>query len=532
MSYAIPGIYEEAAVLDYQPAQRELIFIPRSKNQWMPFLIPLGLCAVSWMGGGISSLTDAGFFIFTALCCWFLTVEFIRFPRRFGIGGLVLWGGVLCWFCQDYFTQWFGAENSGGILTAKGLGATMPAWVVAKAAFLHVLFVMTMAISLNWKVGRWMERVILIVPDPCDNRFYLMIVLTLFCFSICPYIIFNAPTQPWYSCIFHALFAGWIGPPELVVFRTGNLNFSWGAYVAQIMQVGEVGGIVAIIYTILIARSWFTRLIGIIVWTFNALIAFESGRRGEISFSLLPPIAVLFIKYQAGAAAAFKKFSVKSYIICGLLTVILLFIVQFQGTFRSSQGGYNAADISQIDILKNQGNTMFSEGLKAYAQVGETLPFFNAQDFPGEGAIIVIPHTVFDLVIGIIPRALWPNKPVDALWAWYNREYTGVGNGTEGTTIAHGLVGSFYFKYGMGGMLEGALLVGWLMGICERALQHSEGEPIGILMSLGVAVWLFRTYRDFIFIDLYGLILGGIMLYILVRLFNAVLGSVPQQASL
>jgi hypothetical protein len=537
MSYAIPGIYEEAPALEYEPVRGDLIFVPRSKNQWIPFLVPLALCAFSWLGGGIPFLTDAGFTIFTLLCLAFVTIEFIRFPRRFGIGGLVLWGGTLCWFCQDYFAHWFNAEFSGGILTMKNTGegarawsAVMPAWVIAKAAFLHVLFVMAMSLSLNWNIGTWLEKLILIVPNPVDNRFYMMIMLTLFCFSLCPYLVFNA--EPWYLCIYHALFAGWTGPPQLFVFRTGNLNYSWGGYVAQIMQVGEVGGIVAIIYTILIARSWTSRMVGIFIWTFNAMIAFETGRRGEISFSLLPPIAALFIKYQAQAAEAFKKYSKKAYIVCGLLTVCLLWIVQFQGTFRSNQGGYGTADLAQLDLTKSQGNTMFSEGLKAYAQVGETLPYFYSQDFPGEGAILAVPHTVFDFVIGFIPRALWPNKPVDALWAWYNREYTGAGNGVEGTTIAHGLVGSWYFKYGLAGMIEGALLVGWLMGTSERALQHSKGEPIGILMSLGVAVWIFRTYRDFIFIDLYGLILGLITLYIIVRIFNGFLGSAPQQASL
>jgi hypothetical protein len=207
-------------------------------------------------------------------------------------------------------------------------------------------------------------------------------------------------------------------------------------------------------------------------------------------------------------------------------------VIQFQGTFRGSEGGYNAADWSKLELTKNQGNTMFSEGLLAYGQIVETLPFFYAKDFPGEGAIFAIPHTAFNLVIGMIPRALWHDKPVDALWQWYNREYTGIGNGTEGTTISHGLVGSWYFKYGLGGMIEGALLVGWLMGISERALQHSEGKPIGILMSLGFAVWIFRTYRDFIFIDLYGLVLGAITLYIVIRVMKPLLSGSPQQSSL
>jgi len=256
-----------------------------------------------------------------------------------------------------------------------------------------------------------------------------------------------------------------------------------------------------------------------------AMVAFETGRRGEIAFALLPPIAMLFIKYQAQAAVMFKRFSFRSYLICGLLTFAMLFLVQFQGTFRGYEGGYNAADMSKLHLLENQGNTMFSEGLVAYSQIGVTMPFFGEPNFSGEGVIMAIPHTVFDFLVGVIPRALWHDKPVDALWAWYNKAFTGIGNGVEGTTIAHGLVGGWYFKYGLGGMMEGALLVGWLMGISERALQHSEGRPIGILMSLGFATWIFRTYRDFIFIDLYGLILGGIVLTIMIPVIRPLLGG-------
>jgi hypothetical protein len=519
MSYAIPGIYAEQAEAQVEP---DLIFSPRSRNQWIPFLVPLALCGFAWMGGGIPFLCDAGFLIFTILCSIFLASEFFAFPRRFGIGGLVLWGGVLCWFCQDYFTHWFNHDYTDLSLNISSL-------VVCKAAFLHVLFVMLMSISLNWDlaVGRVVEKMLLFVPDPGNEQLYLWIVLLLFCFTLCPYVVFNA--EPWYQCIYHALFAGWTGPPQLVVFRTGNLNYSWGAYVAQIMQVGAVGGIVAIVYSILVARTWFTRFIGFAIWVFNAMLAFETGRRGEISFSLLPPIALLFIKFQFKTARLFKKVSFTSYIICGLLTIVMLYIVQFQGTFRGGEGGYGGADLSKLDLVGNQGNTMFSEGLLGYATIGVDVPFFNAPDFPGEGGIVAVPNTLFDFVLGFIPRALWHDKPVDALWAWYNRKYTGIGDGVTGTTIAHGLVGSWYFKYGLLGMIEGALLVGMLMGVSERALQHSDGKPVSILMSLAFATWLFRTYRDFIFIELYGLIFGGIVLVIIVPLLRPVRDPAPAQ---
>src|ERR1700721_1854994 len=116
MSYAIPGMYEESSAAE-TPLQPDLVFVPRSHYQWVPFLLPLLLCGVSWLGDGIPALTDMGFSIFTILCFVFLTTEFIRFPRRFGIGGLVLWGGTLCWFCQDYFTHWFNHNYNDSAIT-------------------------------------------------------------------------------------------------------------------------------------------------------------------------------------------------------------------------------------------------------------------------------------------------------------------------------------------------------------------------------------------------------------------------------
>ncbi len=514
MSYVIPSYYDEPVA--EQAVTRELIFVPRSKQQWVPFLIPMLLTGMSWMSGGSQDLTDLGFLCFTILSAVYLIGEFMNFPRRFGIGGLVLWGGVLCWFCQDYFTHWFHHDY----ISQPSVGPT----VVAKAAFFHVFFVMMMSIGLSIQRGVWAEKLLLAVPDPGGARFYLFVMLALAAFGISPYFLFTS--EPWYVSIYHAMFAGWTGGPAFTVYRTGNLNYNWGGYVAQIMQVGEVSGILSIVYTILIAPTLLLRLLGFTIWVFYAMVAFESGRRGNIAFNVLPPIAILFIKYQARAAMVFRKFSLKAFLICGALTVVMQYIVQFQGTFRSS--GYEGADLSQLSLTTNQGNTMFSEGLLGYALIPDAVPFFYSDRFPGEGFVLAMPKTAIDVVVGIIPRALWHDKPVDELWEWYNNAYAG--SGRNGTTISKGLVGSWYFKFGLGGIIEGGMLVGWLMGVSERALQNSGGKPIHILFSLGFATWLFRTYRDFLFTDLYGLFLGGLCLFILIPLLRPIVGggSVPE----
>jgi hypothetical protein len=92
MSYAIPAYYDEPAPVDAAP--RELVFVPRSHYQWLGMVVPFILCTLSWMGNGVPLLTDMGFSIFTLVSAYFLTLEFIRFPRRFGIGGMVFTGFV------------------------------------------------------------------------------------------------------------------------------------------------------------------------------------------------------------------------------------------------------------------------------------------------------------------------------------------------------------------------------------------------------------------------------------------------------
>jgi hypothetical protein len=502
MTYAAP-MYMDAPVEAGHQAEPDLIFVPRSRMQWAPFLVPTGIALISYLGGGVPPLTDLAFVIFTALCGVFLTIEFYRFPRRFGIGGLLLWGGTLCWFCEDYFAHWFGKDFH---VDGK---MPIPALIVAKTAFLLMTFTIFMSIGLGIRAGRFLERLILCVPAVENDFFYLLIVLLMFAVGLSPYYLLNG--EPWYLCIFHAMTTHWTHAPVLTVVRTGNLNFNWGGYAAQLISIGQVGGIFAIMYALLIARHWWDWTLCVLIWCFWVTINFQTDHRGEVAFIFMPAIALMFIKYQSKAAAAFKRASFRAYLLCGALTFVLFVAVQWQGTFRGV--GLAAGSLKEVDLGRNQGNTMFSEGLPGFMLVGESEPFFYDK-FPGQGILLPIPRTVMWFFIGPIPRALWHDKWIDPSWEWYNRVVAG-GNGVSGTTISHGLVGSWYFNYGPIGMLEGALLVGWLMSVSERALQHSDGKPIGIMMSMGFAVWIFRTYRDFIFIDLYTLLVGAVMLMIL-----------------
>jgi hypothetical protein len=69
------------------------------------------------------------------------------------------------------------------------------------------------------------------------------------------------------------------------------------------------------------------------------------------------------------------------------------------------------------------------------------------------------------------------------------------GGTTEGTTISEGIVGYWFFRNGIPGVIEGGLFMGWLMGLLERTLYNNNGRPFVFLAVMLLLTWLFRTYR-------------------------------------
>jgi hypothetical protein len=162
---------------------------------------------------------------------------------------------------------------------------------------------------------------------------------------------------------------------------------------------------------------------------------------------------------------------------------------------------------------------MFSEGLKAWQIFPDKSGGFYHDTFPGAGLIRPIPESIFWFLIGPIPRALWHDKPIDEFGPWYSNFITGESSGAYGTTVSGGAVGGWYFQYGPFGVVNAGLIYGWLMGVTERSLQRARGRPTSILFSLCIATFMFRSYRDLWWQALYPIMIGGVVMYVLVRFF-------------
>jgi hypothetical protein len=500
-------------IVDYEsatPSHWAQRSIDRSGWTWLLFVIPLLGSGVSWLAGGIGLLTDLSFLFFTIVCFGLFCEELLKINTRWGIGGLTLYGGCLVWFCYDYMANWFIAGSSA--LTLAGVTYS----TLAKASFYTIMYAMFMSVGLNFKKPLWPEKLMLKTPEAKSANGQLMIILLAFAFGISPFFVFTA--EPFYLAIWHQFLAGRSGTgPKWIVGRTGNLNFSYGGYVAQILQVGQAGGILAVLYAILLAKRGFEKAVSWAIWLLWLLLGIGGGSRGDVIECMLPPLTAFFLKYQSLVVVHFRRISVRAYLGAGFILLLTLAIVQFQITYRNT--GYDLASFADIKA-HIEGNSMFSESLTGFNLIPDHVDF-SYNRFGVQGYLWALPDQLFCCIISPMPRALWTSKPVDPAWSWYNKVVTGYeASGTEGTTVATGGTGTWYIRYGAGGVIEGGILVGWLMAFGERLLRHCTGRLNLFLFVLGWETWLFRAFRAFIYVDLDGLLVGFTVLCVLTIFLN------------
>ncbi len=484
-------------------------YLARSRFAPLLFLFPTLMCGVSWMAGGLPVVTDMGFLVLTYLCASLLLRELIVFPRRFGLGGVILFGGYIVFFCYDYITSLLGFTFGD------------PPWltkeVVAKAAFYHCLFAVFAAAGLALTNPRRVPALMGRLPEANTSGIYLMVVVLCFVLGISPYFLFAR--QNGFEAIYLTIFSGRarIGV-EWIIGRTGNANYNWGGYIGHVLAVGQVAAQFAAFYALIITRNWIARTICWSIWGLHMALAFGSGTRGEVAFMALPVCGFLFLKHQLQAAMLLRSLSLRAYILSGAVLLVIMVLFQTQIRFRNT--GFAETRIDEVNLSKLEGTSMFSEGLLGWTKIPGEHPFIQNR-FPGESVIGPIPETVFEFILHGIPRALWPTKPFDPLGQWYNSVVTGRAiTDTEGTTISTGLVSEWYFRYGPLGVVQGAFLFGWLCRVLERSVIATANRPFGMLMSIALCVCMLRFYRNFTPLLLYPVLIPGIALAILIWFFN------------
>lgn len=473
---------------------------------------PLVLCSASWAMGGEPVLTDAGFALLALTCVFVCLREVTKLSTTGRLAPLVLFGGVLIWFCQDYLDNWLGRD----FRADPGVGPEL----IARVATMHCAFVLAMVGGLSITRGRPVERLLNAMPEPRNREHYFVLVLVTFCAGLIPYVFFSRDSL---LVTFERAVTGFYsGGASFTFSRTGNLNYDWSGYFFELIKIGRFGGVLAAFYALTVARTSFRKAVGWGIWTFWLLLAFGSGTRGQLVFMAMPVLVFLLLRHARSARPLARFLRRRALIQASVVGMIVFAMMQTQGQMRSR--GLKTDELESVELTELQGNHMFTEGLGGWERIpSRRAPFFDS--VPGEGALRAIPETILRIAIHPIPRALWTSKPVDPVWAWYNELIAGT-TGSSGTTISTGIVGWWYFRFGLVGMLQGGLFMGWLLAVGDRALARARvaNRPMSILVCLAFLAWLFRCFRDLAIGELYEVVIASVALGIGVRLMR---GSNP-----
>jgi len=86
--------------------------------------------------------------------------------------------------------------------------------------------------------------------------------------------------------------------------------------------------------------------------------------------------------------------------------------------------------------------------------------------------------TAGTLILGLIPRALWPDKPAVGGSGTIVHDFTGI-DFAEGTSIGVGQVFEFFVNFGVAGVIGGFLLFGLLIGQMDLLIARylEAGDP-------------------------------------------------------
>lgn len=99
-------------------------------------------------------------------------------------------------------------------------------------------------------------------------------------------------------------------------------------------------------------------------------------------------------------------------------------------------------------------------------------------------------ETIWQALIALVPRALWPSKPIYAGGGNLVSEYTGI-QFAQGTSVGVGQVMEFYINFGTTGVIFGFLLIGVIVAALDKAaserLQRGDWQGFALWFLPGIA---------------------------------------------
>ena len=233
--------------------------------------------------------------------------------------------------------------------------------------------------------------------------------------------------------------------------------------------------------------DWF--LVGVSIGLELVIGALTGSRQAAI----LPLLAVLLaMNYQTDRWPIYRRLLAVSW----LLPLVLMPLLRLYREIYGQAYGYSSFSVPQTLAALAQAAGQLLEGYRAHglrevlAQTFNRLIFLDCFVLVVRWVGVYIPYqmgrTYWLAVVALVPRVLWPGKPVISLGSWFAQDfwYSGANifNNVPITALGEG-----YANWGIMGALVAAVAFGAGTALVYRVLiLDTRGSPVGVALYLAL----------------------------------------------
>jgi oligosaccharide repeat unit polymerase len=183
----------------------------------------------------------------------------------------------------------------------------------------------------------------------------------------------------------------------------------------------------------------------------------------------------------------------------GAAALLVFVVLQLQMQLRQ-RGVTHLTVVKAADVANVNVTYQFSSLLFARYLVPTFHPYFKE-----------VPEPYF--VIYWVPRSLWPDKPFMKSWEVFDADYTR----GQHFNVTPSIIGQFYLNWGVVGIIQAGLMIGFFACIADRLLMKSDttrqlAVSVAVGMFYAFIVSIFRFYAPMYFGYLVFGIVGAFLL--------------------
>jgi hypothetical protein len=302
------------------------------------------------------------------------------------------------------------------------------------------------------------------------NSFALTLAVALgWLLGVTPILVYGG--QDW-GAIFEGILASRSGK---IGWGRSNLGDSRSAVLALAYFGWAAAGLGALA-ALRMRRRWLLRLLAATATTLVVSQLFFAGTRHILAIVAMPVIGVLVL-----GTSPRRRGRVMVALTLGFIVLYGAFQIQRYARAR----GFRNVEKERIiqELARPHGHQLFIEVLYVADIVPDEMPYST----PGS--------TLFFLAINPIPRAVWPEKPIDPFWRDFSNFRTGTDATDGGTTIAASNIGQLYAEGGLAMVLLCGLAFGWWAAIADDLFLRHGRRPETAYVAAMLMTLMLLSYR-------------------------------------